>query len=129
RRPNVLPVERRNGRHGALGAPSRVRRDDMLNVPVVVSWVPQRLAAAEGARRSEEAHETATRRSIRLRSALVALAGWALAAPALAITPSLVADIHPGFQSEGSNPHGFVAVGGRSLFISGDDVLWSTAGV
>jgi len=101
----------------------------MLNVPVVVSWVPQRLAAAEGARRSEEAHETATRRSIRLRSALVALAGWALAAPALAIAPSLVADIHPGFQSEGSNPHGFVAVGGRSLFISGDDVLWSTAGV
>ncbi len=70
-------------------------------------------------------------KSIFLRSVLVSLAGLALAAPALAaVVPSLVADIDPGFHSEGSHPDDFVSLNGRVLFTAGEErALWSTAGV
>src|SRR6185295_13428846 len=101
RRPTILPLGRRHGRHGALGAPPRVRRNDMLNVP----------------------------RSIFLRPVLFSLAGLAWGFAAHAVTPFRVADINPGFRSEGSGPRGFLSLGGRVLFVGLNESLWATSGV
>ena len=50
-------------------------------------------------------------------------------APAFAAVPYLVEDIDPRFVSEGSQPSGFVSLGGRVVFETGQgSSLWSTAG-
>ncbi|MEP7010020.1 MAG: glycosyltransferase family 39 protein [Acidobacteriota bacterium] len=63
----------------------------------LVSWVPQRLAAAEGARRSEEAHETNTRPGAKPRrwswgllwAGLAAISAFVAVMPSLAVYPDI----------------------------------------
>jgi trimeric autotransporter adhesin len=68
-------------------------------------------------------------KSVRRYYLFAGFVGMALGVPVFAVTPSLVADINPGFQSEGSSPRGFVVIGGRVVFAAGqEETLWSTAG-
>ncbi|HXU29858.1 MAG TPA: hypothetical protein VN851_04700 [Thermoanaerobaculia bacterium] len=68
-------------------------------------------------------------RSIFLRPVLFSLAGLAWGFAAHAVTPFRVADINPGFRSEGSGPRGFLSLGGRVLFVGLNESLWATSGV